>query len=186
MGKTRRTFLGTGSAAAITGLAGCLGGRVNLAAKVGLASPAARSSHSTTAEKVAVKGQPTVEDGVPAAWGAIAHTPDELETLVDWDALINSPDGPADGLDDLKDFDVEGEFVTATVGVLPYGDALVGVTEGESDIHFEGNTVRNEVTNYQAFEPEPDSPQSHYDYTITLWDLNGVQEPDSIKVNFHE
>lgn len=194
MEKTRRAFLGTVSTAALTGLAGCTGGTANLAATIGLANPTSRAGWSTVSENVAVAGQPTIADGVPAAWGAIAHTPEEAHDLLNWDALINTTHGSAGAPTDLKNFDAEKKFVIVIVGVLPYGRGLTGLNEDKSDIHFEGETVRNEVTSYQAItsnadssqKEDPDEPEYWYDYSISLWDRNGTQEPTSIEVTYHK
>lgn len=173
------------------GLAGCAG---SLAAKVGLANPTSREHWSTVSENVAVTGQPTIDKGTPAAWGAIAHTPDEAQNLIDWDALRNTTHDPAEAPSDLREFDAETNFVTVLVGVLPYGKGLTGLNEEKSDAHFEGNMVRYEVTSYQALTSNSDSsqtddsdtPEYWYDYSISLWDRNGVQEPTTIEVNYHK
>lgn len=139
-------------------------------------------------------GQPTVDKGVPAAWGAIAHTPGEAQNLINWDALINTTHGTAEAPSDLSDFDSETNFVTVIVGVLPYGKGIKGLNEEKLDAHFEGDMVRYEVTSYQAITSNPDSsqmddsddPRYWYDYSISLWTRNGVQEPTSIEVNYHK
>jgi hypothetical protein len=192
----RRKILQHSGALLTIGLAGCLGVSAIVADKIGLTGPVIRSSASTISGNVAMTGQPTIEDGVPAAWGAIANTPEEARNLIDWSALINDPDGSVEGLPEFTDFDAENEFVTVIVGVLPYGEGITGLHEEKSDAHFEGTTVRYEITNYQALtsnsdgtqEPEfeEDDPTYHYDYSMTLWDRNGFPEPDTIEVNYHE
>lgn len=187
----RREFLGAGGAAALMGLAGCT---ESLAAKVGLASPISRESWSTVSENVAVTGQPTTDEGVPATWGAIAHTPDEAQNLIDWGALRNTTHGSAGAPSDLRDFDAETKFVTVIVGILPYGKGLTGLNDEKSDAHFEGNMVRYEVTSYQALtsnsdssqKEDSDNPKYWYDYSISLWNRNGAQEPTTIEVNYHK
>lgn len=187
----RRAFLGAGGAAALMGLAGCV---ESLTAKVGLASPTSREDWSTVSENVAVTGQPTTDEGVPAVWGAIVHTPEEAQNLINWDALRNTTHGSAEVPSDLRDFDAETNFVTVIVGVLPYGKGLKGLNEEKSDAHFEGNMVRYEVTSYQALTSNSDSSQKDdsgnptywYDYSISLWNRNGVQEPTNIEVNYHK
>lgn len=185
----RRAFLGTGTAAALTGFAGCVG---DLAAAAGLASPTLRAGWSTISENVAVTGQPTTDEGVPAAWGTIAHTPKEVQNTINWDTLKNSTHGSTEAPSDLRDFDAETSFVTVIVGVLPYGKGLKGSNEEQSDAHFEGDTVRYEVTSYQAITSnsenaqtdDSENPDYWYDYSISLWTRNGVQEPNTIEVNF--
>lgn len=187
----RRAFLGAGGAAAMMGLAGC---GETFAAKVGLASPISREGWSTVSENVAVKGQPTIEEGVPTAWGAIAHTPKEAQNLINWDALRNTTHGSAEAPSDLRDFDPGTKIATIIVGVLPYGKGLTSLNDEKSDAHFEGDTVRYEVTSYQSIKSNSDSsqkddssnPKYWYDYSISLWSLNGVQEPTSIEVNYHK
>jgi hypothetical protein len=192
----RRKILQQSGALLTIGLAGCLGLSAVVAEKVGLIGPVVRSSASTISGNVAMTGQPTIEDGVPATWGAIANTPEEAQNLIDWNALINDPDGPVEGFPEFTEFDPENEFVTVIVGVLPYGEGITGLHESKSDAHFDGTTVRYEVTNYQAIsstsdgtqEPvsEDDDPAYHYDYSMTLWDRNGFSEPNTIEVNYHE
>lgn len=142
---------------------------------------------------MAVKGQPTIEDGVPAAWGTIARMPEEVNDLIDWEALRNTTHGSAKTPSDLEDFDVDNYFVTVIVGVLPGDKSLKGVNNEKSDMHFEGNVARSEVTSYQSIKSsgstkkdDEETPKYHYDYSISLWARNGVQTPDTLEANYHE
>lgn len=186
----RRAFLDAAGTAALMGLAGCA---KSLAAEAGLASPTSRAGWSTVSEDVAVTGQPTTDEA-PSAWGAIAHTPEDAQNLIDWDALRNTTHGTAEAPSDLREFDAESNFVTVLVGVLPYGKGLTGLNAENLDAHFEGNMVRYEVTSYQALtsnsdssqKDDSDTPEYWYDYAISLWNRNGFQEPTTIEVNYHK
>lgn len=187
MERTRRAFLGTAGVAASAVLSGCIGGHFNSAAhEVGLLHPAAISSFSTTADNPAVEGQPLVEDGAPATYGAIAHTPTEAKQLIDWGALSPEKGDDPKLPPDLRSFEPNDHCVSAIVGVLPKGYQLEGIREEKSDAHFEGKTLRYEVTQYQSFQPEPNDPEFHYDYSFTLWNLKGIRKPEEVVVNFHE
>lgn len=188
---SRRKFLVSGVAVSTVGLAGCA---ESLAAKDGLASPTSQAGWSTASENVAVTGQPTTDEGVPVAWGAIAHTPEEAQNLIDWNALRNTTHGTPEAPSDLREFDAETDFVTVIVGVLPYGKGLKGLNKEELDAHFEENMVRYEVTSYQALtsnsdssqKDDPENPEYWYDYSISLWNGNGVQAPTTIEVSYQK
>lgn len=165
----------------------------------GLANPEVRESWSTINESVAVTGQPTIEDGVPQAWGAIARTPEETDALIDWNAIRHSHDEKDMTPPSFKDFlgDVEEQFVTVLVGVLP-GNESLKAHDGKSNTSFEGNVMRSEVTSYKSIttsnsasedttnDEEPKYPKYHYDYSFNLWARNGIQKPDSYEVTYHE
>lgn len=192
MRESRRSFLCAVGIAATTGLAGCTGGDT-LPAKLGLASPEARDSWSTIDDSVAVTGQPTIEDGAPQAWSAIARTPEEADALIDWNAIRHTTHDKDMTPSSFKDFhgDVEEHFVTAVVGVLPGDESLKGAHDESTS--FEGYVMRSKVTNYKSRDAEANTesddekfPKYHYDYTFSLWDRNGVQKPDSYEVIYHE
>lgn len=198
MPKNRRSFLGAMGVAATTGLAGCAGVSSDFAALAGLASPEIRESWSTISDNVAVTGQSTIEDGAPQAWGEIARTPEEADALIDWNAIRHTTHDKDMTPTSFKDFlgDVEEHFVTAIVGVLPYGESLKGSPNGGTD--FDGNVMQSEVTSYKSIttsdsaaedttnDEEPRYPEYHYDYSFHLWARNGVQKPDSYEVLYHE
>lgn len=192
MGRNRRFFLSAIGTAVTTGLAGCTGA-ANLPAKLGLASPESSESWSTINESVAVAGQPTIEDGVPKAWGAIARTPEEADALIDWNAIRNTTHDKDMTPSPFRDFlgNVENHFVTALVGVLPGDESLKGARDESTD--FDGNVMRSEVTSYKSRDAEANAesddekyPKYHYDYTFSLWNRNGVQKPDSYEVAYHK
>lgn len=88
--------------------------------------------------------------------------------------------------------------MTVVVGVLPTGYGLVGYDDEHGSIiediaedfterpTYDNGQFRYEVTSYQAFTPEPDDLEYHYDYTFTLWYLNGTDRPTELVVNYHE
>lgn len=187
---SRRKTLQVSGSAALAAFAGCTAFGLNT-------QPQIASSLGTTAYDEVISGQPTVEEGVPAAWGIVFAHPDAASKLIDWGALT-----PADGDEgpgtEFRTFDPDEQFMTVVVGVLPTGDGLMSFSDKNENIaediaedfsdqpFYEKDQVRYEVTSYQAFTPEPDDPESHYDYTFTLWRLNGHDRPEEIVVKYHE
>lgn len=160
------------------------------------ATPSIASSLGTTAYDPVVEGQPTVAETVPAVWGLVLSHPDPARKLVDWGALTPL-EGDAGPGTEFRTFDPDEQFATVVVGVLPTGDGLTGYREEPDTLvgdvvadftdrpAFVDGRLRFEVTPYRAFSPDPGTPEAHYDYTFTLWDLNGSDRPDGIDVEFH-
>lgn len=185
----RNVLQATGSGLLVT-LAGC--------SSLGFDSqPETEASLGTTADDVVINGQPTTREGVPTVWGLIIGHPDTARKLINWGALTprEGDDGPGA---EFQSFDPDDRFMSVVVGVLPTGDGLTGYSEESESIAgdiiddfaerpvFENGQLRYEVTSYQAFAPESDDPQYHYDYTFTLWRLNGNDRPDEIAIEYHE
>lgn len=185
----RNALQATGSALLAT-LAGC--------SSLGFDSqPKTRVSLGTTAYDVVIDGQPTIEDGVPTVWGLIIGHPDTARKLIDWGALTprEGDDGPGA---EFRSFDPTDHFMSIVVGVLPTGGGLTGYSEESETIVediaddfterpvFENGQLRYEVTSYRAFTPESDDPEYHYDYTFTLWRLDGNDRPDEIAIGYHD
>ena len=187
---SRRKTLQLSSAAVTAGLAGCSALGFN-------SRPQVDSSLGTTAYKEVIDSQPTPEEGVPAVWGIIFTHPDAARKLIDWGALtpIEGDSGPGT---EFRTFDPNTQFMTVVVGVLPTGDGLVGYSDENENVVedvvddftdrpvYQNGQLRYEVTSYQAFPPDPDTPEYHYDYTFTLWHLNGADRPTEITVNYHD
>lgn len=81
--------------------------------------------------------------------------------------------------------------MTVVLGVLPTGYGLVErseESEGLVDDVVDDFTNRPtyDVTSYQAFAPDPGDPDAHYDYTFTLWRLNGADRPTETVVTYHD
>jgi hypothetical protein len=187
---TRRKTLHLSSAALLTGLAGCSTLGFN-------AQPQIDSSSGTTAYDAVIDGQPTPEKGVPAVWGVLFAHPDGARKLINWGALtpVEGDSGPGT---EFRTFDPNTQFLSVIVGVLPTGDGLVGYSEENENIVedivddftdrpvYQNGQLRYDVTSYQAFRPDPDTPQYHYDYTFTLWQLNDADRPTEIIVEYHD
>ena len=187
---SRRKALHLSSTAVLAGLAGC--------STLGFdAHPQTDSSLGTTAYDFVIDDQPTPEDGVPAVWGIVFGHPDAADKLIDWGALtpVEGDSGPGE---EFRTFDPSTQFLSVLVGVLPTGDSLMShskddgnLVEDVVDDFTESPVYRNgrlhyDVTSYQAFPPDPDTPEYHYDYTFTLWRLNGADRPSGITVNYHD
>ena len=187
---SRRKTLKLSSSAVLAGFAGCSALSFNSRLQ-------ADSSLGTTAYDEVITGQPTRNERVPAVWGIMFGHPDAARKLIDWGALtpVEGDSGP--GME-FRKFDPDAQFMTIVVGVLPTGDGLVSYSDENENIvedivedfterpTYDNGRLRYEVTSYQAFTPEPDDPEYHYDYTFTLWHLNGADRPDEITVNYHE
>lgn len=157
--------------------------------------PEGDSTLGTTDYDPIIPGQPTIDDGVPAVWGIIFSHPDAARKLIDWDAL--TAEGGIEPGVEYRTFDPNTQFMTVIVGVLQTGYGLAGYTEESETIidefvedfsnnhPYDDGVLRYEVTTYRAFSPEPTNPDYHYDYTFTLWNLNGHDEPDEVIINFH-
>lgn len=186
---SRRNALRTAGTAVAVALAGC--------SVVRGGGPEADASLGGTDYDPIVRGQPTVDDGVPSAWGLLVGHPDVARKLVDWPALTASDSEVVPGAE-FREFDPDEQFVSVVVGVLPTGYGLAGYEE-ESDSIF-GDIVDDfrrrpavadgrlalEVTPHRAFEPEPGDPAYHYDYTFTRWRLNGADRPEEISVELRD
>ena len=187
---SRRKTLQTSGAALLAGVAGC--------SALGLDSwPEMDSSLGTTADDVVISGQPTIEDGVPAVWGITFAHPAAARKLIDWGALtpVKGDDGPGAA---FRSFDPETHFMTVVIGVLPTGYGLVERSEESEGLvddvvddftdrpTYDGGRLRYDVTSYQAFAPDPGDPDAHYDYTFTLWRLNGADRPTETVVTYHD
>lgn len=187
---SRRKTLQVAGSAVLAGFAGCSTSSFT-------SRPQVDSSLGTTAYDVVINGQPTVEEHVPAVWGITFAHPDAARKLIDWGALTPAEGDSGPGTE-FRTFDSGTQFMTVVVGVLPTGYGLVGYDdENESIIEdiaedfterpaYDNGQLRYEVSSYQAFTPEPDDPEYHYDYTFTLWHLNGADRPTEIVVNYHE
>lgn len=187
---SRRKTLQASGSALLAGFAGCSTLSLN-------SKPQASSSPGTTAYDVVISGQPMVEEGVPAAWGITFAHPDAARKLVDWGTLTPAEGDTGPGME-FREFDPDAQFMTIVVGVLPTGDGLVGHSDESENIvediaedfteraTYEKGQNRYDVTSYQVFTPEPDDPEYHYDYTFTLWNLNGADRPHEITVNYHQ
>ena len=187
---SRRKTLQVSGSAALTAVAGCTDLGLN-------SQPQITSSLGTTAYDEVISGQPTVEDGVPAVWGITFAHPDAASKFIDWGALtpVDGDEGPGA---EFRTFDPDEQFLTVVVGILPTGDGLTGFSDKNENVVedivedfterpiYEEDQLRYEVTTYQAFTPEPGDPESHYDYTFTLWRLNGHDRPEEIVVKYHE
>lgn len=186
---SRRKTLHLSSVAALTGLAGC--------SAVGFdAQPQVNSSLGTTAYDAVIDDQPTPEEGVPAAWGIILGHPDAARKLIDWGELTPAEGDSGPGAE-FRTFDPDTQFMSVIVGVLPTGDALVDYSEETENVVedvvddftdrsvYRNGQLRYDVTSYQAFPPDPDTPEYHYDYSFTLWHLNGADRPTEITVDYH-
>jgi hypothetical protein len=182
----RRALLGS-AVVIVASLSGCLTAVTRPIHDFGFLQPPIASRLSFTHDEPLVSGQPTAEEGVPAAFGAVAPTPSAVRELVEWSAI---PTGATAGVPatDFREFDPEKYCVTVVVGVLPYGYALTGVREDKSDVYWEDGRVRFEVEPYRAFQPSPGEshPSFSYDYTITLWRLERYDAPVSVVVNLHD
>ena len=188
---SRRKALQISSSVVLGGIAGCSG--------LGFDSqPGVDSSLGTTAYDAVIRGQPTVEESVPAVWGSAFGHPDAARKFIDWGALTPVEGDRAPGTE-FRTFDPDEQFMTVVVGVLPTGDGLVGYSDENENVvedvvedftektpTYENGTLRYEVTSYQAFIPDPKYPEYHYDYTFTLWRLNGHDRPNEIVINYHE
>lgn len=186
---SRRKTLHLSSAAILTGLAGCSTLGFN-------AQPEVDSSLGTTAPEAVIDGQPTPDGGVPAVWGITFGHPDAARKLIDWGALtpLEGDSGPGT---EFRTFDPDTQFLSVLVGVLPTGDSLTAYTEANENIveevaddftdssAYQNGYLRYDVTSYQAFAPDSDTPKYHYDYTFTLWRLNGSDRPTEITVAYH-
>lgn len=187
---SRRETLQLCGSAVLAGVAGCS----TLSTSSG---PQAESTLGTTAYDEVINGQPTVEESVPAVWGITFAHPDAARKLINWGALT-----PADGDSGpgaaFRTFDSDTQFMSVVVGVLPTGYGLKGtriesdniiediVTDFTERPTYDNGRLRYDVTAYQAFTPEPEDPEHHYDYTFTLWQLNGADRPTDTVVNYHE
>lgn len=187
---SRRKTLHLSSVAALTGLAGC--------SAVGFgAQPQVNSSLGTTAYDAVIDDQPTPEEGVPAAWGIILGHPDAARKLIDWGELTPAEGDSGPGAE-FRTFDPDTQFMSVIVGVLPTGDALVDYSEENENVVedvvddftdrsvYRNGQLRYDVTSYQAFPPDPDTPAYHCDYSFTLWHLNGADRPTEITVDYHD
>lgn len=187
---SRRKTLQLSSSAVLAGLAGC--------STLGFGSrPQADSSLGTTAYDVVIDGQPTTDGHVPAVWGIMFGHPDPARKLIDWGTLTPAEGDSGPGTE-FRTFDPNTQFMSAVVGVLPTGDSLVGYSDENENIvedvvedfterpTFDDGQLRYDVTSYQAFVPEPDAPEYHYDYTFTLWHLNGADRPTEIDVTYRD
>lgn len=187
---SRRKTLHLSSAAVLTGLAGC--------SAVGFDDqPQVDSSLGTTAYNPIIDNQPTPEKGVPAVWGILLAHPDAARTLIDWGALTPAEDDDGPGTE-FRTFDPDTQFMSVLVGVLPTGDGLVNYSKENEDLVedvvddftdrsvYRNGQLRYDVTSYQAFPPDPDTPEYHYDYSFTLWHLNGSDRPTEITVDYHD
>lgn len=184
---SRRTFLAAASSSLALGLAGC--------SSVLSTPPSVDSSLGTTAYDPVLDAQPTFDQGVPAVWGMVFSHPDVARKLIDWKALTTSASTVEPGAE-FRTFDPDEKFASVVVGVLPTGYGLTGYTEEPDSVledvaddfrdrsSFDDGRLRYEVTPYRAFSPEPGDPDNHYDYTFTLWNLNGHDRPDEIVVDF--
>lgn len=187
---SRRKTLHLSSVAALTGLAGCSTGGSD-------AQPQIKSSLGTTAYEAIIDNQPTPEQGVPAVWGLLLAHPDAARTLIDWDALTSTEGDSGPGAE-FRTFDPDTQFMSVIVGVLPTGDALMDYSEkNESVVEdvvdeftdrsvYRNGNLRYDVTACQAFPPDLDTPEYHYDYTFTLWRLNGTDRPTETTVKYHD
>lgn len=187
---SRREALQLSSTAVLSGLAGCstLGSDDR---------PQVSSSLGTTAYKSIIDGQPTPETGVPAVWGVILAHPDAARKLIDWGSFTREEGDSGPGTE-FRTFDPATQFMSAIVGVLPTGDALMDysetngnfveetVDEFTDDSVYQNGQLRYDVTSYQAFSPDPDTPEYHYDYSFTLWHLNGANRPTEITIEYHD
>ena len=165
---------------------------------VGLdAQPQVASSLGTTAYETIIDDQPTPADGVPAVWGVVFAHPDPARKLVDWGALtpVEGDSGPGT---EFRTFDPNTQFMSIIVGVLPTGDGITDHSEDSENLvddvvddftdrsAYRGGRLRYDVTSYQAFPPDLDTPEYHYDYSFTLWRLNGADRPTDITVEYHD
>jgi hypothetical protein len=187
---SRRKTLQLSGAAALSGLAGCSSLGFN-------DQPQVDSSLGTTAYEAVIDGQPTPEEGVPVVWGLIFAHPDAARKLIDWGALTPREGDTGPGTE-FRTFDPETQFMSVIVGVLPTGDGLAGYSEDNENIVedvvddftdrsvYQNGQLQYDVTSYQAFRPDPDTPEYHYDYSFTLWHLNGADRPSEITVDYHE
>lgn len=171
MKTTRRTFLGT-ALVGTTALSGCLG-RLSR-------SREATSSMSTMTDDPIVEGQPTIDDGVPATWGTAIADPAVARETVDWGGLtpLEGDDGPGP---EFRTFEKGDQCVTIVVGVLRKGLGL----KGYRDSSFENDALHVDVEPYQAYVPDEGAQKYHYDYTFTLWNLNGLPAPSDVVVELH-
>ncbi|WP_435095077.1 hypothetical protein [Halorubrum sp. N11] len=187
---SRRKTLHLSSTAVLTGLAGCSAAGFD-------ARPQVDTSLGTTAYAAVIDEQPTPEKGVPAVWGILLAHPDAARKLIDWGALTPAEGDSGPGTE-FRTFDPDRQFVSVVVGVLPTGDALMDYNEENENIVedvadeftddsvYRNGQLRYDVTSYQAFPPDPDTPEYHYDYSFTLWRLNGVDRPTEITVEYHD
>ncbi|TKX53834.1 hypothetical protein EXE44_16710 [Halorubrum sp. SS7] len=187
---SRRKTLHLSGAAVLTGLAGC-------SALSSGARPQIASSLGTTAYTPIIDQQPTPDGGVPAVWGMILAHPDAARKLIDWGALTPADDDSAPGTA-FRTFDPGKQFMSVIVGVLPTGAGLMDYHEkGGNPVEdivddftdrsvYQNGRLRYDVTSYQAFPPDPDTPEYHYDYSFTLWRLNGADRPTEITVDYHD
>jgi len=187
---SRRKTLHLSSVAAFTGLAGC--------SAVGFdAQPQVNSSLGTTAYEAVIDGQPTPEKGVPTVWGIILAHPDAASKFIDWGALTPAEGDSGPGAE-FRTFDPDTQFMSVIVGVLLTGDALMDYSEENENVVedavddftdrsvYRNGQLRYDVTSHQAFPPDPDTPEYHYDYSFTLWHLNGADRPTEITVDYHD
>ena len=184
----RKVLQAFGSALTVT-LAGCNG-------LPQISTPQVDGSLGTTAYEPVIGGQPLVTGDVPVVWGIIFSHPDAARKLIDW-GMLTPQEGDAGPGTEFRTFDPNSQFMTVVVGVLPTGDGLTGYRDKDDTVledivedfadrpTFDNGQLRYEVTTYQAFSPDPDTPDHHYDYTFTLWNLNGNDLPSEIIVNFH-
>lgn len=172
MNSNRRKFLGA-ALAGMTSLSGCLGGI--------LRSREAAASMSTMTDGPVVGGQATIEDGVPAVWGTVIADPAVARERVEWGKLtpLEGDEGPGK---EFRTFERGDQCVTIVVGVLRKGFGL----KGHRDSYFEDGTLHMEVEPYRAYVPDSDTPKYHYDYTFTLWNLNGLSVPKDVAVELHD
>lgn len=163
-----------------------------------LASPSYPTGDSTlggTDYDPIVAEQPTIDEGVPVVWGMLVSHPDVSRKLIDWGGL--TADGGGEPGVEFRTFDPDEQFMSVVVGVLPTGYALKGYTDEDATFlddliaevtnrhPYDDGVLRYEVTTYRAFSPEPRDPDYHYDYTFSLWNLNGNDRPDEIEVHLH-
>ncbi|MHC3381981.1 hypothetical protein [Haloarcula sp. H-GB5] len=186
---SRRKILHLSSAVALTGLAGCSAGSD--------AQPQVDSSLGTTASDAIIDQQPTPSEGVPAVWGTIFAHPDAARKLIDWGALTPT-EGDNGPRTDFRTFDPDRQFISVIVGVLPTGEGLMDyskeneylvedvVDDFTDESVYQDGQLRYDVTSYQAFPPDPDTTEYHYDYSFTLWHLNGADRPTEITINYHD
>lgn len=187
---SRRKTLHLSSSAVLAALAGC--------STLGFgAEPQVDTSMGTTAPDVVIDGQPTTDGVIPAVWGITFAHPDAARKLIDWGALTpeEGDEGPGTA---FRSFDPNEQFMSVVVGVLPTGDALTSYREDADNVVediaadfagdsiYENGRLRYDVTSYQAFEPDADTPDYHYDYTFTLWHLNGADRPSGIDVTYRD